>query len=89
MSKFNVEPDYFEPLAGIKDLEKLQELGKPSGRLVYSPLMGMPDQEIRARALECAVDCGGSLMFSDDETVKSFWVLVETFEAYIRDGNAG
>lgn len=53
--------------------------------LAHSPLIGLSDQEIRARALECASRiCSNPNLDSGDELL---WRMVQDFEDYIRNGN--
>lgn len=58
--------------------ETIPTLGTPLNPL--PSVVPMSDQEIRARALECAVHRIVNLPGAN------IWELVEKFEAYIRDG---
>lgn len=62
-------------------------LDQPSGALTYNPFMGMSDQEIRARALECACRLFAGHMFKSGGSDAFDGCLAE-FEAYIRNGRA-
>ena len=75
--------DYGSP--GLPDLEKLAELGRPSGHTIYTPVMS--DQEIRAMALECAVR-----YVSDAQTAmtsEKLYAVAREFERHIRGGDDG
>lgn len=81
------EPDAAQMSEGLQHMSDSTFSGKPrygpgdqDGK-VCLPSNYMSDQEIRARALECAVrypmvDLG------------MFWEFVSKFEAYIRDGHS-
>lgn len=76
------------PLTGILGDPRLSSQVLGDGSIVkYLQARLTADQEIRARALECAVRIWANPAWSR-MTVKDFWADVREFEAYIRDGKS-